>query len=87
MRYFLISRKVIVNNSISFEECNCFSGINFPSLKLIKEKTVSSYEEKTGEKVKNVSGILILNLFEFANERDCNDYLGIENEPIEKEMD
>ena len=87
MRYFLLTAEIIVNSSSSFKNTIHFPSENFPSLTLMKDKIVSSYELYSGIKVDKSSGLAILNLFEFKNEKDYNDYNGIETPPIEKEMD
>ncbi len=87
MRYFLVSGKIIINKTAHFQDSVCFSSENFPSRTSIKSAMIENYERIYGDKVKESSGILILNLFEFNNEKDCNDYSGIVTPPIEKEMD
>lgn len=87
MRYFTVSVKMTINNSVSFSNEITFRMENFPSRAFIKEKMIEHYENISKTPVKESSGILILNIFEFRDERDYSDYSGIKTEPIEKEMD
>lgn len=87
MRYFLISVECIINKTIDYRDSICLCTENFPSLPFIKKQFISSFEKYSGVEVVKCSGLFITNLFEFKNEKDYNDYNGIETPPIEKEMD
>lgn len=87
MRYFTVSVKITINNTVSFSNEITLSVENFPSRAFIKEKMIEHYENISKTPVKESSGILILNIFEFKDEKDYNDYQNIPTTPIEKEMD
>jgi hypothetical protein len=87
MRYFLVSGKVIMNDVIHFQDSLTISSEKFPSHKFIKSKMIENFERLSGDKAEKTSGIFVVNVFEFNDEKDCNDYNDIETTPIEKEMD
>lgn len=87
MRYFLISGKIIVNKSIRFQDSVCIRSNDLPSLIYIKSLLISSFESVFKQKAEEVSGVLIINLFEFTNELDYNTYNNLDITPVEKEMD